>query len=339
MITISHPLIAQHFAFSYGRLGVLQRYLLDETDKDRLLGSRTIEEAEHILMELSCTGVIDQGLSHFEDILSALEQWVQHEVQIAALQQKKHIFDIVWLEGDKVLLSFLYKQERGWVKDTGRKLLSGISVFSEEELRAVMHGERRDTFPKELASCMAALRVQDSCTPAEIDAAVADAVARIQVRLAEESGSKDILAYTRLRIDLTNLRTALRVLQGTITPPFSFLFGGTLEESALETNAIASLQGAVDRSAFGYHMPHSLDFLVENPLLFEQDISHVIAGYIAPMWNKALSIEPLFAFAVTVLSQLNFLRSLFIAKRNNLPAEELREMLPRFLSGSHYVSA
>ncbi|PIR52345.1 hypothetical protein COU77_00685, partial [Candidatus Peregrinibacteria bacterium CG10_big_fil_rev_8_21_14_0_10_49_16] len=317
------------------RLGVLQQYLLKQVDTDRLLGSRDVLEAEKILTELPCTDVLDQSLLHVGDILPALEQWLQREVRVAASSQKQHVFDILWLEGDSALLSYFFKEQKGWVQSTGRELLPGMSAYRKEELLAVVRGEKKDAFP-EIVRCMVELRTHEG-GPMEADFAIANAVNRVQVRLAEESASREILSYVRLQIDIRNLRTALRLVQKTIDSAPLFLSGGTLPEAALASGDFSVLQAALDRSSFGFGFTHSLQEFAEDPTLYQRETTQVMQRHIAFMWNKTLSIEPLFAFAATVLSQLFFLRAVFIAKRNELSPQELRDILPPFLSGTHYV--
>jgi len=74
----------------------------------------------------------------------------------------------------------------------------------------------------------------------------------------------------------------------------------------------------------------------EDTNVIEQGCSEVIASDIARMWNVPLTIDPLFAFAALTISQLRLLRVLLIAKRNGLSPQEVKKVLPPFLSASHY---
>jgi len=93
----------------------------------------------------------------------------------------------------------------------------------------------------------------------------------------------------------------------------------------------------IDRSSLSFTLTEDLLDLTDDPGALERELAKVLASDIAHMWNIPLSIEPVFAFAALALSHLRLLRVLLMGKRNGLSPQEIKKLLPPFVSASHYV--
>ena len=87
----------------------MQQLLLSNSDIDRLLGAHDLTEVTRILVELKLSSRIDQGISDPDRILDAIAVWVRSEVLEMAPQKYVQTFDVLWLEGDLPLFSYLLK--------------------------------------------------------------------------------------------------------------------------------------------------------------------------------------------------------------------------------------
>jgi vacuolar-type H+-ATPase subunit C/Vma6 len=329
MTLLSSPaigsLLTQRFAYAYGRIGVLQQILLTVQDLDRLLGSSDHNEADRVLTELSLTNVIDQGLSEGPAILHALEEWLKEEVNQMAPESHQTVFAILWLMGDAPLLAYLLKEPR-----------SGIAHYDRNALRALVEEGKSGTLPSHLVSFVKDIQEREGPSPKDIDTAVSRYVTHEQLALAHVSGSAYILRFVQHTIDLSNIRTALRLLDREEEPEDLLLGGGTIPTHEL-AGSLGDIRASIDRSPLAFALAdHHLD-LKTHPAKLERELADVLAADIAAMWNVPLSIEPLFAFASLTLSQLAVLRTLLIGKRNGLHPQEIKELLPPFLSASHYL--
>jgi len=324
-------LIGQHFAYASGRTGVLQQILLTESDKDRLLGAQNLDATEQILTELTITNAIDQGLRKADDILFALGLWTRNEVEQMTPENKRPTFHILWIEEYSPLLSYLLKKHAGLTSPASREPQSRIPAHEALELKKLIEEDEAGQLPRALISFVREMKERKDVTPESIDAAVAQYIADRQIQLARKSGSKEILLYVSHKIDLNNIRTALRK-----APSSAFLTGGTLhlEKAEGNTEAIAK---AIDISDLPFTLGQAIRKNSDDPNALEMALSQVIAHDIAHMWNIPLSIEPVFAFAALAQSQLALLRALIIGKRANLDPQTIKKMLPPFLSASHYV--
>ena len=323
-------IVGQNFAFASGRTGVLQQLLLTASDRDRLLGSKNLQEAEQILTELKMSSPIDQGLKKADEILQAIAEWAREEVEQMSPASSRPTFHILWLDEDAPLLSYLLKKHHGLTSEISQQPQSGMTTYEPEQLHALMEGNP-GRLPGHLVSFVREMKEKRDLRPEEIDADVSQYVASLQQKLARASGSTAIQRYVTHRIDLTNIRTALR-LSETEADLSVFLTGGTLElrKIAGDSDAIAK---AIERS----ELPNSIASAIRSGDGLAQALAQVTADDIAHMWNIPLSIEPLFAFAALAHAQIKLLRALTIGKRAGLSPQEIKTMLPPFLSASHYV--
>ena len=325
-------LLGQQFAFAHGRIGVLQQLLMKTADTDRLLGARDVRETESILTELKITSLIDQSLKKADPILRALEKWIRAEVEQMSPIAKRPAFHILWIQGDAPLLAYLLKKFHRLSSSVSEEPKSGLSAYEPEALRALVEEDTATQLPSHLVEFVQRVRKMAKPTPQEIDSAVSQFVADLQLKLARTSGSKSIKEHVQHRIDLTNIRTALRTVEEDSIK--EFIHGGSISSGTLN-GSLKEIQATVERDDLGYFLSDALK--KEDVTAFERACADVIAADIAQMWNVPLSIEPLFAFASIAMTQLSLIRVILISKRNGLSPQETKALLPPFLSASHYL--
>ena len=143
------------------------------------------------------------------------------------------------------------------------------------------------------------------------------------------------MQYVIHRIDLTNIRTAMR-LKSEVTDLSVFIKGGTLNLSKL-TGDVNGIAKAIELSNLPFSLGEAVRKSGDDLSDLEVALSKVTANDIAHMWNIPMSIEPVFAFAALAESQVALLRALIIGKRAALDPQSIKKMLPPFISASHYV--
>ncbi len=328
-------LLGQHFAYASGRTGVLQQILLTASDRDRLLGAATLEDAEQILTELKLTDPIDQGLRKADDILEALSAWIEEEVRNMSPESMRPVFSILWIEESAPLLSYLLKKHFGFTSEISKEPQSTMEETDRQQLKELLENDAAGTLPAPLVSFVRETKKRSDLSPESIDALVSQYVANLHIALAKKSKSKGIKNYVTHRIDLTNIRTALRLkeLEADLSV---FLQGGSLDVKRLTGN-LEGIVKAIERSSLPFSLGEEVRKNADNPSALEKALSEVTANDIAHLWNVPLSIEPVFAFAALAKSQLALLRALIIGKRAALEPQDIKQMLPPFISASHYV--
>lgn len=329
MSTVS-ALIDQSFAYAAGRTGVLQQLLMTASDRDRLLGSSNLAEAEAILTELKLTNPIDQGLKKADEILPAIGLWIRTEVEQMSPASKWPTFSILWIQEDAPLIAYLLKKHHGLTSNIAQQPVASMSAYDPEALIDLIEHDNAGALPMQLVQCVETIKAMSDPDPIAIDAAVAQFAADLKIRLARASGSTIIKKYVSHAIDVQNIRTALRGGSD------SLLEGGSIDPSKLKGERDQILK-AIDASPLPYSLSDDLRKAGDNINAMEMAFSEVIASDIAHMWNIPMSIEPVFAFAALAKMQLQLIRVLVIGKRAGMSPQEIKHMLPPFLSASHYV--
>jgi len=297
--------------------------LLEQTDLDRMLGAASAREVEKILTEVKMTNVIDQRISEGNAIIEAVGGWMRNQVEQMSPEEKRRIFHILWLENDCALMAHVIKKHHGLLSEVGEEPMSSMTSYKKEEY--------------ENLDFILDLKKREEITAQEVDTAVSNFVAGLQMGLAYKSGSEFIETYMSHNIDLKNIRTALRLAKSEIPEVLPFLLeGGTIsrKELAGDKDVIISV---LKRSNLDYYLPDDLETLLSDPVAFEQAAAHIISSDFAKMWNVPLSIEPLFAFAAITMNQLKVVRTILIAKQAELSPQETKKMLPPFLTASNFA--
>ena len=331
------PTLGQHFAYAQGRIGVIKQSLLSQSDVDRLLGAHDRKAVEQIFIELKITDGIDQGIQDSDTVLQAVAGWMRNEVEQMTPLSKQPIFTILWLEGDAPVLAYLLKKHHGLVSDISEQPTPGFSAYNPEQLQALVERDETIELPSHVVDLVHRVKALADPTPKQIDTEVAQYVANTRLRLARASGSKDILLYVKHLIDISNIRTALRLRDYTAEEVLPYLLqGGTVKVADLASSQ-ASILSAMKRSNLSYRLSELLEKPDIDVNAVEQALTYIVSEDIARMWNVPLSIEPLFAFAAITTLQLKLMRMILMGKRNELSPQEIKAALPPFISASHYV--
>jgi vacuolar-type H+-ATPase subunit C/Vma6 len=188
--------------------------------------------------------------------------------------------------------------------------------------------------PETVTSFIASMKKLTMPSPWTIDRAVARFIAERRVALARASGSTDILQYVRHSIDVTNIRTALRL--ATIETPDAndaLLPGGSVPLTRL-AGPKANIRSAIAVSDL--YAPFIPAQGSAAPIAIEQIGASILADDIGRMWTVPLTAEPVFAFAAMVMAHVRLLRAIAIGKRNKLSPQEIKQILPPFIPSSHF---
>lgn len=329
-------MIGQQFAYAFGRTGVLKQLLLTKSDMDRMLGAKDKKDAEKILTELPLTSQIDQGISNAEEILHALRAWIRHEVEEMVPPAKQPVFGILWSNGDQALLGYLLKRHGGHTSSISSKPETSLTAYDPEEIGAVFENKTAPGLPAHIVAFTLQWKEKAAnATPREIDAAIAQHFADLHLRLARMGQSKRIERYVRHGIDVQNIRTALRSYDDRERAT-ALLTGGSIAPENLHGNK-KSVLDTVSRSPLSYALSEAIMAAGEDPVLLERACADVLATDVTDMWNVPMSIEPLFAFTATALSNVALLRSIVIGKNNGLAPQEIKRILPPFIPPTSYI--
>lgn len=327
--------VGQHFAFAAGRTAILKHHLLSQSDIDRLLGSHGLAEFERTLRELKLMANVDANAEDIDSLLAAVEQWAKHEVEAMTPSSKRQVFGILWLTGDAPVLAYLLKSHHGLSSDVSTEPITSLTLWNPDDLREAVKGSMNAApLPETLTTFIASIKKLEEPSPWTIDRSVARFIAERRIALARTSGSTDILRYVQHSIDVTNIRTALR-LKAVETPDAhdALLPGGSVSLARL-AGPNANIRAAI--AASDLYAPFISAQGSAAPIAIEQIGASILADDIGRMWTVPLTVEPIFAFGAMVMAHVRLLRAIAIGKRNRLSPQEIKKILPPYISSTHF---
>lgn len=324
----------QLYAYGHGRVGVLQEYLLTQGDVDRMVTARDTTDLARIIAELKISTQVEY-ISNPHRFINNIEKWLRHELRSMVSEEEAQIFDILWMKDDAALLAYLLKKHLGLTSDISTEPHVGATAYDPEDLKALVQGIDVPSAPRELRTFIGTIRGNHALSPQSIDTRVAQYIVDVQLTLARKA-SANILLYVAHHIDLQNIRTARR-LRKDERPEDHLVRGGEIDVSRFSLDR-AKLASVVRGSSLGSVLADSIQSAEDSSIILERGLAKAIAFDIARMRSNALTIDPIFAFGAITQSQLKLLRTILIGKSAHLTAEELKKLLPPFLSTSAYAS-
>ncbi len=336
-MTTATAFVGQHFAFAAGRTAILKQHLLSQSDVDRLLGSHDLAEFQRTLRELKLMANVSAGAESIDSLLDASEQWMKREIEVMSPSAKSPVFGILWLMGDAPILAYLLKKYHGLSSEVSTEPVTSLTLWNSDALRSAIGGSvSSDILPETLTSFIASMKILTKPSPWTIDRAVARFIAERRVALARASGSRDILRYMQHSIDITNIRTALRLAGATVPDATdAFLPGGSVSPTRL-AGPKADIRSAIAVSDL--YAPFIPAQGSAAPIAVEQIGASILADDIGRMWTVPLTVEPIFAFAAMVMAHVRLLRAIAIGKRNKLSPQEIKQILPPFIPSTHFAA-
>lgn len=331
--------LGQDYHFGYGRVGVLQQELLTPADIDKLLLARDEHQLMKALSDIKLSRHVEYALDPHR-FIEELERWLRDEVRGMTPAHARDIFDILWLRGDAPRLAYLLKKHHGLTSPISVEPSVGATAFDPGEVRHLVESGQPGQLPEDVVEFVDRVKHLPSSTlPQIIDTAVSQFVVDRQKSLAAKSGSTGIQRYVAHHIDLTNIRTSRRLREDD-APADHLLHGGEIPIDAFLLSP-ARLASAISASS----LPNSLVDAIaitadstESSVELERGLARAIAHDLAVMRDQTLSIEPIFAFAAVALSQFKVLRTIIIGKSTHLSADEIRKLLPPYLSTSPFAA-
>ena len=323
----------QRFAYGHGRVGVLQECLLTEDDVHRLIMTRDASELARLIGELKINTYVEY-VHHPHRYINNVEKWLQRELRSMVDDAHAPVFDILWIKDDAALLSYLLKKKLGFTSALSTEPHVGATAFDPADLRLLVQGSDAPRAPAHLVTFVRQMTMNHALTPQAIDTRVAQFIAEEQLRLARHA-SPVITLYVAHHIDLLNIRTARR-LRKDEKPTEHLLRGGEIDVTRFSLDR-STLTAIVRGSSLGATLAESIQEAEDSSVALERGLAKAIALDLARMRSAALTLEPIFAFGAIAQSQLKLLRTILVGKSAHLSVDELRRLLPPFLSASPYA--
>ena len=322
------------YAYSVGRVRALETRLLDQTRFERMIDAASGEEALKVLTESDYASAVTEldSVHDFEYMLAA--ELKNNFDLIMNISPRPELIETLAVRYDVHNLKVLFKAKYLGIK-TDLLIPVGSSDLNKLEF-AVSEDDYRD-FPAKLRQAAESINEDFLVNhdPQVIDLTLDQVLYDRLINLAREKKSAFLEGLFVRQIDLTNLKTLIRVKKMGLDREFLkkvLLLQGLLPIERLISlidESLESLITALNMTEYAEFVDEGVREWLEkgSASRFEKLADDYITDYLKKGKWKAFDIEPLVGYLWAKEIEIKNIRIVLVGKINKLPAEAIRERI------------
>ncbi|MFA6941202.1 MAG: V-type ATP synthase subunit C [Clostridiaceae bacterium] len=317
------------------RLRVLETRLLDKNKIDRMKDAYSLEEVLRILGETNYAASFS-GMKKPEDYEIVLSEELKNLYQLMyKLTPENKIIDLFSIRYDyhniKVLLKGKYTG-----KDFHNMLIDVGTISADKLSDYIVNSNYRDLNPLFREAIENTEKdFQETKDSQRIDLILDKYLYKDILKRAIELSNEFLIKFTKMNIDLINIKTFLRVKRQKKGRDFlkeTLLNGGKIDNDIFLNSLNDSVDNLVNRLSYtDYYkiMKAGLEDYdrKENIAGFERLSDDFLMNIIKDTKLISFGVEPLAAYVIAKETEIKLLRIIIVGKLNNIPSEVLGERL------------
>ncbi|MBL4932350.1 V-type ATP synthase subunit C [Clostridium paridis] len=323
------------FTQAIPRLRVLETRLLDRTKLERMSEASSIDEVFKLLGETEYSNIV-ANIKKFEDYEEILSIELNRVYKsIYEISPVRSIVDVMSIKYDyhnlKVLIKgkYLNKDFSNLLIPVGRIELSKLKNFIETEYYRDFNKVMRKTLESVIKD------FEEKKDPQNIDIIFDKGLYEELKELDKEIGDKFLHSYITSLIDLTNLKTLLRVRKQNKGRDFFgnvMILGGSIDKDklfSLLTDAPENISTKLSYTNYKDILKIGIESYVKEgtSTVFEK----LSEDYIMELMKKAkyvsFGLEPIIAYIYAKETEIKLLRIIMVGKLNNISEDLIKERL------------
>ncbi len=325
----------ERYAYAVGRIRAMETRLLDSAKIERMVEAKSAEDALKILGESEYGEYLAElGSVHDYDVM--LDQELRRiYLELRRISPEPELINLFALKFDYHNLKVIFKAHKlGEKRDD--LLVEEVGNIPVSVLAAAVSDENFADLPPQMRQ--AAERLAESfrteADPQLVDLWLDRAMYEEILERADRFGSPFIRQYFTYLLDLTNIRTYLRVKRA--NRPRDFLEGALLPAGSVNMsrfiNTAEPLEVHVDRLMYGSYasvMEEGIQAFQKTDMLtrYEKLADDFLIKHIKQARYLVFGPEPLAAYLLAKENEMKMIRIVLVGKINNLPTEEIKERL------------
>ncbi len=305
------------YTYAVAKVRARENALLDRARLQRLAEASSFAECLKLLREAGYPSA-EAGYEH----MLAQEQAALYAF-LREISPVQETFDIFLVRSDYHNLKVLLKAE--YLGENHDDLLKDMGRFPPERMRRAVAERRFSDMPAIMeAAVQEAVAAFDKTGDPQASDMVLDRAAFSEMTaLAEQSGSPFVRELIAVMVDLENIRTFERVRH--MGKGYDFLRravvdGGTIPPEKYLADTNVALSDILAGTAYQ-------DFDSTSIAALEKDVDNFLVSYMRKTRFVAFGIEPLVAYLLAKENELRQVRIILTGKRNDIPADVIKERL------------
>ena len=317
------------------RLRVLETRLLDKAKIDRMIDGDSANEALKVLQESEYANVMT-GVKRAEDYEEVLSKELKRVYELMYdVSPSKSLIDLMSIKYDyhniKVLLKgiFLNKDLSDMLIPVGKINLSLLKHSIDNNNMADLPSAMRNGIEKTKEV------FEGTKDPQQIDIILDNAMFEEMREIARELDDRFVDKYVSALIDLTNLKTLLRVKKQNKNRDFLqevIINGGAIDEDTLVALLNDAPENISNKLAFtNYNEVIKIGIEDYTKTDSASLLEKLVDNYIMDMMKEAkfipFGVEPILAYVYAKETEIKVIRIIMVGKLNNISGEVIRERL------------
>jgi len=319
--------------YAVGRIRALETRLLDKDIVRELVEAPTLRDVYNDLRdtEYGEEVVATEETLDFERLLS-LETRQMLDL-IDSISPDPELTDLIIYQFDVQNIKMLLKARLAGAPAPDSFYTFGR--FPLDDLRALVQGESVNYMPRWLADAVSKVESEWKNTPnlRIIDAILDGALAMAQLESAQNAHRPVLITYFQLMIDTQNVNAFIRIrISERSKNQFEQFFvpGGELSLAFFKDTwdtTIRELGRIFENTSFHNMVVKSLEeYQTEGTLtMLEVEKKRLLLELLKPSQYITFGPEPILAYLITKLYEIELIRLIMVAKKNGLPVEDLRK--------------
>lgn len=319
------------FAHSIARIKAMENKLLSRAKLDSLIDARDFSDSLKMLQD-TLYGEYIASESYESGLKSALEDFYGSMYAIIPVRE---VIDILAVRYDGHNIKSILKGKFSGV-DTSNILINAGTI-STRELKEMIFEENYKNMPETLVKTVqsAVATFNQSGDPQDIDLIVDKGMFEYAMDIAEKTKYDYLVEFTRFNIDISNLKTFVRIKAQDRSIEFLdkvFINGGTLKYNQFASHINESLERFADKlsyTGFSKWSDRGIAEYIRNGDLGSIDRfgDNYMLDHIKKAKYISLGTEPIIAYIMARENEIRALRIILTGKKSNVHPEKIRERM------------
>lgn len=323
------------FTHAVARIRVMEKRLLNKSIIEKLLDAESAEEVLKVLQDTSYGSEINEidSVYEYEKVLRA--ELVELYRNLYKISPIKEVIDVMTLKYDYHNIKVLMK-EKALGKDLSSMIIP-IGVIPVDLLKTCILSGELKPLDKHIGGIIQSVQnaFEESRDPQLIDTLLDKYMFENMLAVANDLNTEFITRYVRETIDITNIKTMLRVkkqnkdgkfLQSVIIP------GGTVDSSLLVAGLNEGLETfirKISRTPYSKVLTSILEEYTANDSISSLEVlyDNYIMNHAKDAKRVNFGPEPIVAFIIAKEAEIKIVRIIMVGKVNKVDGNVIRERL------------
>ncbi|MEG1255656.1 V-type ATP synthase subunit C [Clostridium sp.] len=323
------------FTHVVARLRVIEKRLLDKNKVERLLDSESSEEVLKILQETTYAELINNldSVYNYEKILK--EELVNLYINLYKISPIKEVIDVMSLRYDYHNIKVLIKA-KALRKDLS-SILIPIGTIQLESLKSCILSSELKPLGKHIGGIITKVEEEfnKNADPQVIDTLLDKYMFQDMLEIAKNIEINFITEYVTQSIDITNIKTMLRVKKQNKDRRFLesvLISGGTIKEELFINGLNESLENftsKISRTPYFKVLHSILEEYTSTGNISSLDVLYDNYTIEHARGAKRVNFgpEPIIAYIIAKETEIKIIRIIMVGKINKVNTEVIRERL------------